>query len=57
MDLQTYVYVLAAYFLTYSKKIFRNYDILAAVFSDIVKFMHDDFGLAFENDTQEANRG
>jgi hypothetical protein len=35
----------------------RNYDILAAVFTDIVKFMHQDFGLAAENKTSESKVG
>jgi hypothetical protein len=35
----------------------RNYDILAAVFTDIVKFMHDDFGLASENDHESKPDG
>ncbi|KAG7336879.1 lecithin:cholesterol acyltransferase [Nitzschia inconspicua] len=34
------------------KETTRNYDILAAVFTDIVKFMHDDFGLASEKEVQ-----
>jgi hypothetical protein len=33
------------------KETTRNYDILAAVFSDIVKYMHDDLGLI----TKEEN--
>ena len=36
------------------KETTRNYDILAAVFSDIVKFMHDDLGLIRE-DEKEAS--
>lgn len=34
--------------------VLRNYDILAAVFSDIVKYMHNDLGLINEEDEEVA---
>jgi hypothetical protein len=31
--------------LLYSRYLFRNYDILAAVFTDVLQFMHEDLNI------------